>query len=170
MIRCVVVESALEYATPRRVTNLAYLERCLRDCALRGESPYASHRMLVGSLDDTNESERSLGLRLGFAIGRRLDASVFYVDRGVSAGMLIGLAQALRIREDLPSKKRRIEFRSFGALGVEDLDLDAWHRIRAFDDDITTHEPHAMTVPLRRAIAAYPAIGECVREHYPELM
>ncbi len=171
MIRCVVVESPLEFQTPRLATNLRYLERCIRDCALRDESPYASHRMLMGSVEDSNDiDKRALGLRLGFAIGRRLDAWIFYIDRGVTSGMIVGLTAALRIREDLPSKKRRIEFRSFGALGLPEVEIDAWRSIRSLDDDISTHEQRASTVSLPRAAEAFPVIDACVREHYPEML
>lgn len=68
--------------------NLAYLERCLRDCIDRGESPYASHKMLTTCLDDEKPEERKLGIEAGLAWRRRADLRVFYTDRGWSRGML----------------------------------------------------------------------------------
>lgn len=75
--------------------NLTYLRRCMRDCVLRGESPYASHGLLTqpGVLDDNNPAERELGIELGFAWRDVSNMSVFYVDKGWSAGMWQALVQ-----------------------------------------------------------------------------
>lgn len=73
-----------EYARNRR-----YLQRCIRDCLSRGESPYASHQMLTDALDDREPEERSLGIAAG-VIWRRLAAKrVFYIDYGWSTGMVV---------------------------------------------------------------------------------
>jgi hypothetical protein len=112
-MRTVVVESALQFATDRHADNMVYLDRCLRDCALREEAPFASHKLLPGALDDTIPAERELGMRAGWAIGRRLDGWIFYIDRGFTPGMVNGLKFVLGLREDLPSKRARISFRGF---------------------------------------------------------
>lgn len=68
--------------------NRAYLETCIRDSVYRGESPYASHKMLTDALDDNIKEERDLGIACGLELRRRADLRVFYVDLGWSGGML----------------------------------------------------------------------------------
>jgi hypothetical protein len=70
------------------VANLEYLERSIRDCALRGEAAFASHKMYTTALDDMKPEERKLGIEMGFAWWVLADKIVFYVDRGWSRGML----------------------------------------------------------------------------------
>lgn len=69
--------------------NRAYLNQCILDCIQRGESPYASHKMLVDSLDDANPEQRNQGIEAGFAWAKQADKAVFYIDHGVSRGMLM---------------------------------------------------------------------------------
>ena len=71
--------------------NLAYLDLCLLDCLRRGESPYASHLMLTGVLDDADQDQRALGIGAGYAWHRAADRVVFYTDCGWSRGMLSAL-------------------------------------------------------------------------------
>jgi len=80
----VIVESP--FAGDRR-RNRRYLESCLRDCVLRGESPYASHKMLTDCLDDEVPEERKLGMGGGYTWWVVADDIVFYVDLGWSGGM-----------------------------------------------------------------------------------
>lgn len=101
--------------------NLTYLRACMRDCLLKGDSPYASHGLLnqPGVLDDTKPEERALGIGAGFDWRARADATVVYVDRGISGGMKLGIEDAKRIGHP-------VEFRSleFGNLTEEQaLDL-----------------------------------------------
>jgi hypothetical protein len=86
--------------------NVTYARACLRDCLRRGEAPIASHLLYTqpGVLDDTICEERELGIRAGLAWGAAAEASVIYVDRGVSAGMELGIASARTAR-------RLIEYR-----------------------------------------------------------
>jgi hypothetical protein len=67
--------------------NLKYLEECILDCLKRGESPYASHKLLTGALNDRLPEERELGIQAGFAWHAVADKIVFYLDRGASPGM-----------------------------------------------------------------------------------
>ena len=80
--------------------NVAYARACLRDCITRGESPIASHLLLTqpGVLDDGNSAERNAGIAAGHAWMRLgvCDAVVVYEDRGLSSGMLSGIAAAKR--------------------------------------------------------------------------
>lgn len=79
--------------------NLRYLRAALRDCILRGESPYASHALLTqpGVLDDTVPEERELGIKAGFAFRPVMDLTAVYTDLGYSNGMKYGIADAGRI-------------------------------------------------------------------------
>lgn len=72
--------------------HLRYLRACMRDCVLRGESPYASHHLLTapGVLRDELPEERMLGIQAGFVWRALSYKSVFYVDLGWSSGMHLG--------------------------------------------------------------------------------
>lgn len=85
----VILESPYKGAIDR---NKAYLTVCIMDCISRGESPYASHRMLTEALDDNNVTERQLGIAAGFAWREVAHLTVFYCDYGFSAGMKRALA------------------------------------------------------------------------------
>lgn len=85
--------------------NLAYLNLCIADCVRRGESPYASHLMLTGGLDDRDPVERDRGIKAGFLWRDVSEKTVVYLDRGVSTGMVLGIRDAL-------AKNRPIELRA----------------------------------------------------------
>lgn len=70
----------------------AYLERCLRDAVLRGETPYASHKMLTDAFNDCDPVERRIGINAGLAMARQLvlagtAQAIFYIDYGWGEGM-----------------------------------------------------------------------------------
>jgi len=94
-MRRVIVESPYAGDVER---NLAYLRACLRDCLARGEAPFASHALYTqpGILDDGIPGERDLGIAAGLRWGEAADATVAYVDLGVSRGMALGVASAER--------------------------------------------------------------------------
>lgn len=74
--------------------NEAYAELAMRDCLLNyNEAPYASHLLYTRRfvLNDDNESERSLGINAGFEWRDTCDKTVFYVDLGITTGMLQGI-------------------------------------------------------------------------------
>src|SRR5690242_6711100 len=77
-------------------SNVAYARACLRDCLLRGEAPIASHLLYTqpGVLDDDVPTERQRGIDAGLAWRRVAEATVVYVDRGISRGMQYGIAAA----------------------------------------------------------------------------
>ncbi len=93
-MKLVILESPFQGGTPE---NLIYLRGCILDCVKRGESPYASHRMLPGALDDLAPDERELGITAGFAWHRKADLMVVYIDRGVTSGMDRGIANGARM-------------------------------------------------------------------------
>lgn len=89
----VVIESPFAGDVER---NIRYLRACMRDCVLRGESPYASHGLLTqpGVLDDNDPEERKKGIEAGYAWWGGADLIVFYVDLGISTGMRAALERA----------------------------------------------------------------------------
>lgn len=80
----------------RRFQNRRFARQCLKDSLGRGEAPLASHLLYPQVLNDTDASERRLGIAAGLAWLAVAEASVVYVDRGVSPGMRQGIAAADR--------------------------------------------------------------------------
>lgn len=76
--------------------NVAYARACVRDSVLRGEAPIASHLLFTqeGILKDNDPAECSLGITAGLAWAEVADATVVYVDNGISKGMEYGIARA----------------------------------------------------------------------------
>lgn len=76
--------------------NERYLAAALRNCLLRGESPFASHGLYTrpGVLDDGVPAERERGILAGFAWRDVAELTVVYRDLGLSAGMEAGLRHA----------------------------------------------------------------------------
>lgn len=87
--------------------NEAYVRAAMRDCLLRGESPFASHAIytLPGVLDDDVPEERSIGIEAGLVIGAFASKTVVYHDFGISSGMAYGIESAKKC-------SRPIEYRS----------------------------------------------------------
>lgn len=97
MPRLVIIESPFA-GTPEEVAdNVRYARACMLDCLNRGEAPYASHLLYTqeGVLDDTIPEQRQLGIEAGLAWGQKAEATVVYMDRGVSKGMVQGIIRAL---------------------------------------------------------------------------
>jgi hypothetical protein len=64
------------------------------DSLLRNESPLASHLLWPGILDDAVPADRALGIEAGLAWGPVAEATVVYMDRGISEGMAQGIQRA----------------------------------------------------------------------------
>jgi hypothetical protein len=77
--------------------NIEYARSCIRDCLMRDESPIASHLLYTqeGILNDNVAAEREHGIEAGLAWYRVAEASVVYVDHGLSNGMKYGVRKAL---------------------------------------------------------------------------
>lgn len=77
--------------------NIRFARLCMHDCFLRGEAPFASHLLYTQErvLDDKIPTERMLGIEAGFAWKEKADATVVYVNRGVSKGMHLGIRKAI---------------------------------------------------------------------------
>lgn len=80
----------------RRWLNRRYARACVRDALSRGEAPIASHLLYTqpGILRDHVDSERQWGIDAGLAWRVVAEASVVYIDRGISTGMRYGIDQA----------------------------------------------------------------------------
>jgi len=91
--------------------NLLYARACVRDCLLRGETPFASHLFFTqpGILDDNIPKERDMGINAGKLLIESLPGivTVVYQDLGISKGMQYGIERAI-------SNGRSIEYRTLG--------------------------------------------------------
>jgi hypothetical protein len=76
--------------------NLAYARRAMHDSLRRGEAPMLSHLLYTQVLEDNDHEQRALGIDAGLAWGDVSQATVCYVDHGISRGMLFGLQHAIR--------------------------------------------------------------------------
>jgi hypothetical protein len=74
--------------------NREYARDAMADCLHRGEAPFVSHLLYTQVLNDDVVGERLRGIQAGLAWGRMADATVVYVDLGVSRGMNLGIAAA----------------------------------------------------------------------------
>lgn len=76
--------------------NVTYARACVRNCLERGEAPFASHLLYTqpGVLRDEDAMERSWGIEAGLQWGEVADATVVYVDLGISVGMQKGIDHA----------------------------------------------------------------------------
>ena len=84
--------------------NEEYLKKCIKHSISLGETPFASHGFYTRYLDDTNPCDRELGISMGFKYHQAAVKCVFYVDRGMSKGMLAGLQRAIDLK--LPTEFR----------------------------------------------------------------
>ena len=74
--------------------NTEYARACLLDSLRRGEAPIANHLLHTQVLDDMQPDERALGIEASLAWYRVATKCVVYTDRGISAGMTIGINRA----------------------------------------------------------------------------
>lgn len=147
-MRFVIIESPFAGDVER---NVRYARRAMRDSLARGEAPFASHLLYTqpGVLDDTDPEERDRGIGAGLELAKRADASAFYVDHGMTRGMLLGLAAAR-------AAGRVIEERSIGA----EPDSASWWR-RAI---CATWGHDWDAIPRRGVIPATATCTRCKRE------
>lgn len=88
-----------------------YLDRCILDSLGRRETPYASHRMLTGVLDDAVEAQRDVGIYAGYPWQSVADLVAFYTDLGWSEGMTAALGRCKALNLDFVE-------RSIGKAGI----------------------------------------------------
>jgi hypothetical protein len=106
-MRRVIIETpyrARTHAIRRR--NRLYTIAAVRDCVKRGETPYASHLIFPGALNDNNPGERLLGIRAGYIWWEGAEAIIFYIDHGFSPGMCAAQERAVRLK--LPFEERTL--------------------------------------------------------------
>ena len=91
-MKLVVIESPYAGEIER---NVAYARAAMADCFMRGEAPYASHLLYTqpGVLDDNIAGERALGIEAGLQWAGHAKTAVFYLDHGMSQGMLAAVAR-----------------------------------------------------------------------------
>lgn len=114
-MRRVIIESPYGSDDPKVVQqNVGYARRCLADSLARGEAPIASHLLYTqpGVLDDDVPAEREWGINAGLAWGAVADATVIYLDRGISRGMRCGVSRAR-------TEGRTIELRALDGAHIE---------------------------------------------------
>lgn len=99
-MRRVIIESPYSGDVAKHV---AYAQRALRHSLLRGEAPIASHLLHTQVLDDGDPTQRLLGMLAGHEWIAQADAVVFYVDHGMSQGMVtaLSMAQVLGVKTEV---------------------------------------------------------------------
>ncbi len=87
--------------------NIDYARKCMRDCLMRGEFPFASHLLYTqkGILRDEIPEERKLGIEAGLNWGKFAETTVVYTDLGITSGMKFGIERA-------GQEGRTVEYRS----------------------------------------------------------
>jgi len=109
-VRLVILESPYQGATPaQRRRNRKYAARAMLDSLARGESPFASHLLWPGILDDADPLERHKGIEASLEWLRVASATVVYKDLGITDGMKIGISRAQMLNKP-------IEYRSIAAI------------------------------------------------------
>lgn len=93
-MRRVIVESPYAGDVLR---NTEYARKCVHDCLMKGEAPFASHLLYTQPhvLDDKIPHERDLGIEAGLMWGNVAEATVVYTDYGITSGMQRGIERAL---------------------------------------------------------------------------
>lgn len=122
--RRIILESPYAADTEAGVQeNIRYARACLLDSIRRGEAPFASHLLYAqpGVLDDRIPSEREEGIDAGVAWEDLAEATVLYLDRGISPGMKKGLDRAQLMC-------RPIEFRRLYETAPQDI-AEALHEL-----------------------------------------
>lgn len=99
----VVIESPYAGSVAR---NIKYAREALKDSLNRGEAPFASHLLYTqdGVLNDDNPDDRAAGIYAGLQYHSVADKIVFYLDYGMSDGMVKAWENAI-------SRGHRIEAR-----------------------------------------------------------
>jgi hypothetical protein len=125
--------------------NVKYARACVRDCLLRDEAPIASHLLYTqpGILDDTVPEERQMGIEAGLVWGSSAEATVVYLDRGVSHGMKYGIERAQK-------EGRQMEYRALYKVVCISCGADASHEAA-----IKVREMQADWYPCPKCVGLY---------------
>ena len=110
-MRRIVIETPLKAETDEQYeANRQYARACCREALLvYDEAPFASHLLYdqPGLLHDDEPSERKIGIKAGLVYARDAEATVVYVDHGMSDGMRQGIEAA-------EEAGRPVEYRQLG--------------------------------------------------------
>lgn len=116
-MRRVILESPFAGSNAwRRFKNRRYARACLLDALSRGEAPIASHLLYTQVLDDRIIDQRRWGIEAGLAWLAVADASVVYIDLGISRGMQYGIEAAERA--GIPIERRSLYSAAAGDLST----------------------------------------------------
>lgn len=83
--------------------NVEYARKCVRHSLLKGEAPLASHLLYTqpNILDDKDPLERAMGMQCGWEWMGAAVTVAFYIDKGISGGMIEGFNQAMLTDADI---------------------------------------------------------------------
>lgn len=105
-MRLVIIESPYSGKDDNeRNRNVEYARDALLDSLARGEAPLASHLLYTQVLSDEVPDQRNHGVDAGLAWAEHAEATVVYLDLGVSAGMVTGLEHAARHHRPIELRK-----------------------------------------------------------------
>jgi hypothetical protein len=154
-MRRVILESPYAGNIVARWLNRRYARACLHHSLMMGEAPIASHLLYTQALDDGDAHERKIGVDAGLAWLGVADASVVYIDRGLSDGMRQGIAAA-----QLAGVK--VEFRALGMVTRrqrQQIDRHLWR------GSVRPAEPigDAERAELRAAMAEFVSASQAER-------
>lgn len=131
----VVIESPLAAPTRDGVdANKLYALRAFHNALARGEAPFVAHLFYdqAGLLDELIPEQREQGLLAGLTWATQAEICAVYLDRGCSAGMTLGIAQAKRLGmtisyrflDDVPSRERDAALATAMAIGEAEIPTD----------------------------------------------
>lgn len=105
-MRLVALESPYAGKTElEQARNVDYARAAMLDSLARGEAPIASHLLYTQVLNDDDKGQRQFGIDAGLAWAEHAEATVVYLDLGVSAGMVTGLEHAARHHRTIELRK-----------------------------------------------------------------
>jgi len=106
---CVLVESPFSSTSPfQQARYILYLEACIKHSLEKEEAPFASHGHYPHFLNDNDPEERALGMSCGRAWALKADLVAFYLDLGMSPGML--RMEIFCGSNNIPFEVRKIEW------------------------------------------------------------
>jgi len=92
----VMIESPFKATTKKdKITYYDYLRDCVKDSLDRGEAPFASHGFYTLFLNDDVPEERRQGMTAGNKWAAKADLIAFYLDHGMSEGMMEAFNKAM---------------------------------------------------------------------------
>ncbi len=101
-MRLIIIESPYRDAE-HLLRNVDYARACVHHSLSLGEAPIASHLFYTqpGILNDNNDEEREWGIDAGLAWLRVADATMVYIDHGISDGMREGIRAARKAKVEI---------------------------------------------------------------------